>query len=148
MDHGSRKLRKVGRHGVSLSAATLLTSLLTIVGVASGFALAPASAGTAHALATSGLGYTPLASPVRIADTRSGATDPATYAGKTLAENTQLTVDIPATAGVPANAGAVVVNVTAVNPTAAGFLSVYPVAPPTRAPPTSPSPPVRMSATW
>ncbi|MHB8593257.1 MAG: beta strand repeat-containing protein, partial [Acidimicrobiales bacterium] len=109
-----------------MKATTFLVSLLTTAGFAAGFAVAPASAATAHALATTNLGYTPLTSPVRIADTRSGATSPATYAGKTLAEGTSLTVDIPATAGVPSNAGAVVVNIAAIAPAAAGFLAVYP----------------------
>jgi len=87
---------------------------------------AEAPSSTADSLTTSNLGYTPLPSPVRIADTRAGATDPDTYAGDTLSEGGSLTVDIPSSAGVPADAGAVVVNVTAIDPTAAGFLAVYP----------------------
>jgi hypothetical protein len=105
--------------------AAAFAALLTTGLVAGSFA-GVAAAATPHALATSGLGYTSLPTPVRIADTRAGATDPATYAGKTLAEGTGLTVDIPASAGIPATASAVVVNVTAINPTAAGFLTVYP----------------------
>jgi hypothetical protein len=94
--------------------------------VASTFGAAAGAAVAPHALSTSGLGYTALGSPVRIADTRTGATDPATYAGKSLAEGTSLTVDIPASAGLPANASAVVVHITAVSPSSAGYLSVYP----------------------
>jgi hypothetical protein len=101
--------------------AALLTT-----GLVAGTFAGVATAATPHALATSGLGYTSLPTPVRIADTRAGATDPATYAGKTLAEGTGLTVDIPASANIPATASAVVVNVTAISPTAAGFLTVYP----------------------
>jgi hypothetical protein len=102
--------------------AALLTG-----GIIGGSFGAVAGAATApHALTTTGLGYTSLSSPVRIADTRAGATDPATYAGKTLAEGTGLTVDIPASAGLPATASAVVVHITAVNPAAPGYLSVYP----------------------
>ena len=127
MSHDThRRVGKERRHRFSVKATTFLVSLLTTAGFAAGFAVAPASAATAHALATTNLGYTPLTSPVRIADTRSGATSPATYAGKTLAQGTSLTVDIPATAGVPSNAGAVVVNVAAIAPAAAGFLAVYP----------------------
>jgi hypothetical protein len=105
--------------------AAAFAALLTTGLFAGSFGVA-ASAATPHALATSGLGYTALASPVRIADTRAGATDPATYAGKTLAEGTGLTVDIPASLNIPATASAVVVNITAINPTGAGFLTVYP----------------------
>lgn len=119
-----RHVGERGRHRTAVKAATIFTGLITTAGLAAGFAVLPAAAATP--LAITNLGYTPLASPVRIADTRSGATDPATYAGKTLTEGTSLTVDIPASANVPANAGAVVVNIAAINPTQAGFLSVYP----------------------
>src|ERR1039457_1464043 len=94
---------------LAAAAATLLTTGL----VAGPLAGVSGAAPTSHALATTGLGYTPLASPARIADTRAGATDPSTYAGKTLAAGANLTVDVPASAAVPANASAVVVNVTA-----------------------------------
>jgi hypothetical protein len=106
--------------------AAAFAAILTSGLVAGTFAGVASAAVTPHALATSGLAYTALPTPVRIADTRAGATDPATYAGKTLAEGTGLTVDLPASANIPAAASAVVVNVTAVNPTAGGFLTVYP----------------------
>jgi len=110
--------------------AALFASFLTTGLVAGSFAGVAGAVVTghaeSHALATSGLGYTALPSPIRIADTRTGATDPSTYAGKTLATGTSLTVDIPASAGVPTNAGAIVVNITAINPASAGFLTVYP----------------------
>jgi hypothetical protein len=79
----------------------------------------------AHAIPTTSLGFTALSSPVRIADTRSGATDPSTYAGDTVCPGGSLTIDIPS-ADVPSGAGAIVAQLTAVNPTAAGFLTVYP----------------------
>ncbi|HUC37834.1 MAG TPA: S53 family peptidase, partial [Acidimicrobiales bacterium] len=44
------------------------------------------------AVSTSGLGFTPLSSPVRIADTRLGAGDPSTYAGDTLCAGGSLTI--------------------------------------------------------
>src|ERR1039458_1268405 len=106
---------------LAAAAAALLTTGL----VAGPLAGVSGAAPTSHALATTGLGYTPLASPVRIADTRAGATDPSTYAGKTLAEGTGLTVDVPS-ADIPATASAVVVNITSISPTNAGFLSVFP----------------------
>jgi hypothetical protein len=106
--------------------AAAFAALLTTGLVAGSFAGVAAAATPHAALATSSLGYTSLPTPIRIADTRAGATDPATYAGKTLAEGTGLTVDIPASAAIPASASAVVVNITAINPTNAGFLTVYP----------------------
>ncbi|NNN21964.1 MAG: hypothetical protein HKL80_08195 [Acidimicrobiales bacterium] len=72
--------------------------------------------------------YVPV-SPVRIADTRSGATDPATYAGQTLnAGHESFNVAVVNANGdqVPSNAMAVVANLTAVNPSTAGYLTAYP----------------------
>lgn len=84
-----------------------------------------AAATSPHTVQSTGLGFTPLASPVRIADTRTGAADPATYAGDTLCPGGQLTIDLPSSF-VPAGAGAVVVQVTAISPTAPGFVSAFP----------------------
>ncbi|HEY1831968.1 MAG TPA: hypothetical protein VGG38_17175 [Acidimicrobiales bacterium] len=115
------KLLKSRVSAVTLVAAAVLGSMgafLALGGV-------PAGGATSHALATSGLGYTPLSAPVRIADTRTGATDPSTYAGKTLAAGGSLTIDVPSTE-VPSGASAVVVDITAIAPTTAGYLSVYP----------------------
>jgi hypothetical protein len=66
--------------------------------------------------------------PFRIVDTRTGATDPATYAGQTLAGGGTLNVQVTGvgTTPVPAGASAVVLNVTAVDPSTNGFLSVFP----------------------
>ncbi|MGA3216592.1 MAG: hypothetical protein ABSD97_13015 [Acidimicrobiales bacterium] len=66
--------------------------------------------------------------PFRIVDTRTGATDPATYAGQTLAANSTLNVQVTGvgTTPVPAGASAVVLNVTAVAPTKNGYLTVFP----------------------
>jgi hypothetical protein len=66
--------------------------------------------------------------PFRIVDTRTGATDPATYAGQTLAGGGTLNVQVTGvgTTPVPTGASAVVLNVTAVDPTANGFLTVFP----------------------
>ncbi|MGH9917924.1 MAG: hypothetical protein ACRD6W_03490, partial [Nitrososphaerales archaeon] len=79
---------------------------------------------SARAIQTTGLGFTPLASPVRVADTRTSAIDPSTYAGDTLCPAGQLTVDMPSS--VPSDAGAVVGELTAINPSAAGYLSAFP----------------------
>ncbi|MGH9028137.1 MAG: Ig-like domain-containing protein, partial [Acidimicrobiales bacterium] len=72
---------------------------------------------------TSGLGFTPLSPPMRIADTRPGATDPTTYAGRTLGPGQSITIDMPAS--VPSNAGAVVAQLTAIGATRAGYLAAY-----------------------
>jgi hypothetical protein len=71
--------------------------------------------------------YVPV-TPFRIVDTRTGATDPATYAAKTLAAATSLNVQVTGvgTVPVPATASAAVLNVTAVNTSLPGFLAVYP----------------------
>jgi hypothetical protein len=87
-------------------------------------AVAGVSAHSAQVPPTTGLGFTPLSSPVRIADTRSAAADPATYANDTLCPGGALTVDIPAE-DVPAGAGAIVAQLTAISPTAPGFLSAF-----------------------
>jgi hypothetical protein len=65
--------------------------------------------------------------PFRIVDTRTGATDPATYAGQTVASGATLAVQVTGvgTTAVPTGALAAVLNVTAVGPTANGFLSLY-----------------------
>jgi hypothetical protein len=129
VSHSGKTLRWYSFRPVAVLAAAAAALLTT--GLAVG-PLAAAEAGavtvphaTSHVLATSGLGYTPLTAPVRIADTRSAAVDPATYAGKTLADGGSLTIDIP-TADVPANASAAVVNITAINPSNFGFLTVFP----------------------
>jgi len=78
-----------------------------------------------RAIATTNLGYTSVSSPVRVADTRTGATDPSTYAGDTLCPGGTLTIDIPG-ADVPSNAAAIVAQLSAVSPSSGGFLTVYP----------------------
>jgi virginiamycin B lyase len=77
-----------------------------------------------HTVPTTNLGFTPLLTPVRIADTRTGATDPSTFAGDTLCPGGSLTVDMPSS--IPADAGAIVAQLTAINPTMGGYLAAYP----------------------
>jgi hypothetical protein len=67
--------------------------------------------------------YHPL-TPARITDTRAGSGLP--NAGKTLGPNTTLNVQVTGAGGVPAGAKAAVLNVTATNPTAQSFLTVWP----------------------
>ncbi len=67
-------------------------------------------------------------SPVRVCDTRPGALDPPTYAGKTLQPGVGLSVVVVGANGdgVPANASAIVANITAVAPSNNGYLTVFP----------------------
>jgi hypothetical protein len=67
--------------------------------------------------------YVPV-TPFRITDTRANSGQP--NAGKTLAAAATLNVQVTGLGTVPAGASAAVLNVTAVNPTAAGFLTVFP----------------------
>lgn len=70
---------------------------------------------------------TPLA-PFRLLDTRSGAqTGDGGFAGTgRLGAAAQLDLQVTGRDGIPVGAGAVVLNVTAVSPSAAGYLSVWP----------------------
>jgi len=75
-------------------------------------------------------------SPLRICDTRagnpSGLSGPAAQcngtgdAGSTLVARVPLTIDVAGQFGVPGDASAVVVNVTAIRPSATGYVTVYP----------------------
>jgi hypothetical protein len=81
-----------------------------------GYVGSPVSAGT-------GL-YNPL-TPARITDTRPGSGQP--NAGSTLGPGSELDVQVSGAGGVPdTGAGAVVLNVTATDPTAQSFLTVWP----------------------
>jgi hypothetical protein len=66
--------------------------------------------------------FTPITNPQRILDTRNGTGAPAAR----LAGGQSLPLTIAGTAGVPADAAAVVLNVTVANPTAPGFVTVWP----------------------
>ncbi len=89
----------------------------------------PGAVGVASATPTGGA-YTPL-TPTRVCDTRGSSTlsgNAAQCQGRTLAANTAINVSL---AGfVAAGTTAVVVNVTAVNAAAAGYLTVYPAGQP------------------
>jgi hypothetical protein len=85
-----------------------------------------ASAATSPHAATLVMGSYVSVTPFRITDTRDGSGQP--NAGKYLTANTTLNVQVTqvGTAPVPAGTAAVVLNVTAVAPTASGFLTVFP----------------------
>jgi hypothetical protein len=69
-----------------------------------------------------GTRYTPAGSPTRIADTRGGGGQPASP----LAGGEARVMEVAGLGGVPADAKAVVMNVTAVSPTKEGYFTVYP----------------------
>ncbi len=74
----------------------------------------------------SGTQFNALAEPVRICDSRSGSQPSNQCTGKTMAQNSTMVVQVTGLAGVPADAQAVVLNVTATNPSASSYLTVYP----------------------
>ena len=72
--------------------------------------------------------YHPLAAPARLLDTRPGTkTVDGQFAGTGLRPGTSvLELDVAGRGGVPGDAAAVALNVTVTQPTAAGFVTVYP----------------------
>ncbi|KQY42827.1 hypothetical protein ASD18_17715 [Cellulomonas sp. Root137] len=74
--------------------------------------------------------------PTRVLDTRPGTGHLGTIAGA-LQARTVYQVHLPGTGGIPADASAVVLNVTAIGPSALGNLRVYPNATGSTTPPTA-----------
>ena len=106
------------------AAAASDTATATATAAASATANASGAATTAAATAEPSTfpGYTSV-SPTRVLDTRSGTGAPKAAVGA----GQSIVVKVTGVAGIPATGvGAVVVNVTAVSPTATSFLSVYP----------------------
>ena len=100
------------------------TALVAATGLLLGpLALAASATLTPHATTPVMGSYVPV-TPFRITDTRANSGQP--NAGKTLAAAATLNVQVTGLGTVPAGASAAVLNVTAVNPTAAGFLTVFP----------------------
>jgi hypothetical protein len=99
--------------------------LLGAAALAAGVLIAP-MASSAPASNVSGSTYTSV-TPYRIADTRADSNLP--NAGNTLGVDGTITVQVTGTggsAGVPAGAAAVALNVTATNTSQASYISVYP----------------------
>ena len=69
-----------------------------------------------------GSGFTPIPNPARVLDTRNGIGAPVAPVGA----GSTLELQVTGVAGVPADADAVVLNMTVVNAQAAGFATVYP----------------------
>jgi hypothetical protein len=103
-------------------------ALIVGIGMLLGPLALAASSASATVLphATSVQGSYVSVTPFRIVDTRTGATDPATYAGQTLAAAASLNVQVTGVGAVPAGASAAVLNVTVVDPTSSGFLTAFP----------------------
>lgn len=87
------------------------------------------SSGSAANVAIDAVGYYTSGftgtGPTRIVDTRPGATNQGGVTGP-IPAGTSAAFQVAGVAGVPANAAAVAINVTAVGPTAGGNLRVYP----------------------
>ena len=102
----------------------LATALVAALGMLLGpLALAASATTTPHATAPVMGTYVPV-TPFRITDTRANSGQP--NAGGTLAAGAMLNVQVTGLGTVPAGASAAVLNVTAVSPTASGFLTVFP----------------------
>ena len=100
------------------------TALIAALGMLLGPLALAASATTAPHATTPAMGtYVPV-TPFRITDTRPSSGQP--NAGKTLTATATLNVQVTGLGTVPAGASAAVLNVTAVSPTASGFLTVFP----------------------
>jgi hypothetical protein len=68
--------------------------------------------------------YVPLTSPIRMADTREGRGQP--DSGQPLGAGSTTALTVTGSDGVPVAASAVVLNLTAVSPTQADYITVYP----------------------
>jgi hypothetical protein len=100
------------------------TALVAALGMLLGpLALAASATATPHATTPVMGTYVPV-TPFRITDTRPNSGQP--NAGKTLTAAATLNVQVTGLGTVPAGASAAVLNVTAVGPTASGFLTVFP----------------------
>lgn len=84
--------------------------------------------GSSAPAAAAEIGYVSLGSPARLLDTRPGTdTDDGQFAGGGL-RPAQSTLELPVAgrSGVPVDAASVAVNVTVVEPSASGYVTVYP----------------------
>ena len=100
--------------------------LVAVLGVLVGPLVLAASAASSPHATSPVMGSYVAVTPFRITDTRPNSGQP--NAGKYLVTNSTLNVQVTrvGTAPVPAGTSAVVLNVTAVDPAASGFLTVFP----------------------
>ncbi len=99
---------------------------LVALALVAGAVVAPATGGSLGAQATSS--YEALGAPQRVLDTRPGAS---TADGRFAAigvrpAGSTLTLDIAGRVGLPAQAAAVALNITATEPTGPGFITIFP----------------------
>ena len=111
---------KAGRHTLIRLGAALIAAVGMVLGP---LALAASATSAPHAAAPVQGYYVPV-TPFRITDTRTGSGQP--NAGMTPSAAATLPVQVTGLGTVPAGASAAVLNVTAVDPTASGFLTVFP----------------------
>ena len=117
---------RIARTGISWR---MLAHLAAIVAMAGGLLIGllsvPAGAAPTASSATTGVSgtYIPV-TPTRIADTRPGSGFP--YAAQTIGSGGTLDVQVSGHGGVPTGAAVAVLNVTAIDESQPGFLSVNP----------------------
>jgi len=99
----------IARPGVGGKVCIYSSAAIDVLGDVSGFFPA-------------GSGFTAISNPTRVLDTRNGVGAPAAR----LAAGSTLELRVAGVAGVPSDAAAVVLNMTAVNAFAPGFATVYP----------------------
>ncbi|MCT2585487.1 fibronectin type III domain-containing protein [Actinophytocola gossypii] len=117
---GTEPYRQIGFHGGLVRVVLgVLVAVLVAVLVSAVLPNTVPGAAAEQAADLPGAAYTPLASPTRVLDTRTalGGHPRPLGAGETI------TVDVP---GLPADATAVVVNLTGTNGTASTYLSAFP----------------------
>ncbi len=114
------------RENTNRRTVRLGAALIAVLGVLVGPLALAASAATSPHATSPVMGSYIAVTPFRITDTRPNSGQP--NAGKSLATNSTLNVQVTrvGTAPVPAGTAAVVLNVTAVDPGASGFLTVFP----------------------
>lgn len=115
----SGRVRRMGRRLAVGAAVASTVGLFLPLASAGAASAAPATPGHALSATSTGGAYIPVP-PTRVTDTRLNSGFPG--AGHTLGPAGTVTVNV----GVPATATAVALSVTAVDATAAGFLSVFP----------------------
>lgn len=123
MRSSNAAVQSARRRLAAIGAATFGAGLVLSLAFAGTATAAPLTAALHphQATTTTGGNYVPL-TPQRLADTRPNSGEPG--AGDTLSSHGTLTITMPSS--VPAGATAVALNVTAVDATASGFLTVYP----------------------
>ncbi len=127
---GGNSHRIESRNGLNTVARSLVTVAL-IASLAVPLRAYLSAGPMVQALASSSQGiYTPI-NPIRICDTRAIQTGVVsnqcnTNGNGTLSAGSTLQVNVAGQGSIPANATAVVVNVTATNTTSPGYLTIYP----------------------